>query len=48
LAKSAFAQGGASQSRPIGFVISRTTVSNQDGTPVMEFISKGIFPRGQG
>jgi acyl dehydratase len=37
-----------SQSRPIGFVISRTTVSNQDGTPVMEFISKGIFPRGQG
>ncbi len=35
-----------SKSRPdIGFVISKTTVSNQNGTAVMEFISKGIFPR---
>lgn len=35
-----------SKSKPeIGFVVSRTTVSNQDAVPVMEFISKGIFPR---
>lgn len=35
-----------SKSRPeIGFVISKVTTSNQDGVPVMEFISKGIFPR---
>ena len=35
-----------SMSKPgIGIVVSRTTVSNQDATPVMEFISKGIFPR---
>lgn len=34
------------KSRPgIGFVISRVTTSNQKGEPVMEFISKGIFPR---
>lgn len=38
-----------SKSRPqIGFVVSRVEVSNQDGTPVMDFISKGIFPRGTG
>lgn len=38
-----------SKSRPeIGFVISRVEVSNQDGTPVMDFISKGIFPRKTG
>ena len=37
-----------SRSRPeIGFVISKVSVSNQDGNPVMDFISKGIFPRGQ-
>jgi len=35
-----------SKSRPqIGFVTSKTTVSNQKGVEVMEFISKGIFPR---
>jgi len=35
-----------SKSKPgIGFVTSRTTVSNQDATRVMEFISTGIFPR---
>ncbi len=35
-----------SKSRPqIGFVISQTQVFNQNGTCVMEFISKGIFPR---
>jgi len=35
-----------SKSRPtIGVVISKTTVFNQDKQPVMEFISKGIFPR---
>ncbi|MCP5075548.1 MAG: MaoC family dehydratase [Rhodobacteraceae bacterium] len=35
-----------SKSRPnIGIVVSTTTVINQDGKPVMEFISKGIFPR---
>ncbi len=35
-----------SKSKPgIGFVVSQTTVSNQDAIPVMEFISKGIFPR---
>lgn len=35
----------ASQSRPeIGFVTSRTTVSNHKGEPVMRFVSKGIFP----
>ncbi|MGX9350562.1 MaoC family dehydratase [Shimia sp. W99] len=34
-----------SQSRPeIGFVTSRTTVSNQNGDQVMTFTSKGIFP----
>lgn len=34
------------RSRPeVGFVVSRVTVSNQDGTAVMDFISKGIFPR---
>jgi acyl dehydratase len=38
-----------SKSRPtIGFVVSRVTVSNQQNTPVMEFVSKGIFPRNQG
>ncbi|GHG85832.1 MaoC family dehydratase [Pseudodonghicola xiamenensis] len=36
-----------SKSRPIGFVKSKVTVSNQDGVPVMEFISNGIFPRGE-
>jgi acyl dehydratase len=35
-----------SKSRPnIGFVISKTTVSNQKDEKVMEFVSKGIFPR---
>ncbi|MDK3073519.1 MaoC family dehydratase [Sedimentitalea sp. JM2-8] len=29
----------------IGFVVSKTTVSTQTGTEVMEFISKGIFPK---
>lgn len=38
----------ASKSRPIGFVKNRVTVSNQDGVPVMEFISNGIFPRTEG
>jgi acyl dehydratase len=34
------------KSRPeIGFVLSQVTVVNQDGVPVMEFLSKGIFPR---
>jgi acyl dehydratase len=34
------------KSRPdIGFVVSKTTVSTQSGTEVMEFISKGIFPK---
>lgn len=37
-----------SKSKPIGFVKSKVTVSNQDGVPVMEFISNGIFPRGKG
>lgn len=37
-----------SKSKPIGFVKSKVTVSNQDGVPVMEFISNGIFPRGAG
>ncbi len=38
----------ASKSRPnIGFVVSQVTVSNQQNTPVMEFVSKGIFPRNQ-
>lgn len=37
-----------SKSKPIGFVKSKVTVSNQDGVPVMEFISNGIFPRGEG
>ena len=36
-----------SQSRPtIGIVTSTVTVSNQTPTPVMEFVSNGIFPRG--
>lgn len=36
-----------SKSRPeIGIVVSRVTVSNQHAVPVMDFISKGIFPRG--
>lgn len=36
------------KSRPeIGFVVSQTTVLRQDGTEVMEFISKGIYPRGK-
>ena len=36
-----------SQSRPtIGIVTSTVTVSNQSATPVMEFVSNGIFPRG--
>lgn len=36
------------KSRPeIGFVVSKTTVSTQTGTEVMEFVSKGIFPRGK-
>lgn len=35
-----------SKSRPeIGVVVSKVTVFKQDRTPVMEFISKGIFPR---
>jgi len=35
-----------SKSRPeIGFVISQTSVFNQNDTIVMEFVSKGIFPR---
>ncbi len=35
-----------SKSRPqIGFVMSEVQVSNQDGKVVMEFLSKGIFPR---
>ncbi len=35
-----------SKSRPnIGFVTSKVTVSNQHKIAVMEFISKGIFPR---
>lgn len=34
------------KSRPqIGFVVNRVTTSTQDGTPVMEFTSKGIFPK---
>lgn len=38
-----------SKSRPeIGIVASRVTVCNQDGKPVMTFLSKGIFPRGNG
>jgi acyl dehydratase len=37
-----------SKSRPIGFVKNKVTVSNQDGVPVMEFISNGIFPRTEG
>lgn len=37
------------KSRPdIGFVISRTTTLNQNGDTVMEFLSKGIFPRSDG
>ena len=37
-----------SKSRPnIGFVLSTIEVSNQDGVVVMEFLSKGIFPRSQ-
>lgn len=37
-----------SKSRPeIGFIISKTTVSNQKKDVVMEFVSKGIFPRTQ-
>jgi len=36
-----------SQSRPtIGIVTSTVTVSNQTPTPVMEFVSNGIFSRG--
>jgi len=35
-----------SKSKPqVGLVINRVTVSNQDATPVMTFISKGFFPR---
>ena len=35
-----------SKSRPeIGFVISKTTVRNQQKIDVMDFTSKGIFPR---
>lgn len=35
-----------SKSRPsIGIVFSTVTVLNQDEEPVMEFLSKGIFPR---
>ena len=35
-----------SKSRPeIGFVISKVTVHNQQKQDVMEFISKGIFPK---
>lgn len=29
----------------VGFVVSQTTVSTQNGVEVMEFVSKGIFPR---
>ena len=37
-----------SKSRPeIGIVKNKVTVLNQDGVPVMEFISNGIFPRGK-
>ncbi|MGB3246621.1 MAG: MaoC family dehydratase [Sulfitobacter sp.] len=35
-----------SESRPeIGFIISKVTVRNQRNRDVMEFVSKGIFPR---
>ncbi|TDE37388.1 MaoC family dehydratase [Antarcticimicrobium sediminis] len=38
-----------SKSRPeIGIVKNTVTVLNQDGVPVMEFTSNGIFPRGKG
>jgi len=38
-----------SKSRPeIGLVLSKITVRNQKGIVVMEFLSKGIFPRQQG
>ncbi|WP_146346165.1 MaoC family dehydratase [Phaeobacter marinintestinus] len=34
------------KSRPeIGFVVNKVTTSTQDGTPVMQFVSKGIFPK---
>jgi len=37
-----------SKSRPkIGVVVSKVTVTNQQNDPVMSFVSKGIFPRGQ-
>ncbi len=37
-----------SKSRPeIGIVKNTVTVLNQDGMPVMEFTSNGIFPRGK-
>ncbi len=29
----------------VGLVVSRTSTSTQDGTVVMEFVSKGMFPR---
>lgn len=34
------------KSRPeIGFVVNKVTTKTQDGTPVMQFVSKGIFPK---
>lgn len=37
-----------STSRPeIGIIVSKVTVSNQQKNAVMEFVSKGIFPRNQ-
>jgi acyl dehydratase len=37
-----------SKSRPeIGIIVSKVTVSNQQKDAVMEFVSKGIFPRNQ-
>jgi len=36
----------ASESRPkVGFVTGKTTVLNQNGDEVMEFVSTGMFPR---
>lgn len=37
-----------SRSRPeIGVIVSKVTVRNQQDIDVMEFVSKGIYPRGQ-
>ncbi|MEQ9696048.1 MaoC family dehydratase [Shimia sp. SDUM112013] len=35
-----------SKSKPIGFVVNRTTTFNDKGEPVMTFVSKIMFPRG--